>query len=114
MDLLVRPVVAVTEQQLLAAVAAELAGQNRLAWHHCAASWRCAGPGGLPDLIIAGPGGLVLAELKAEHGELSAGQDAWRWALDYAGRNGPRPFRLWRPADWDSGRIQSELALLAG
>jgi hypothetical protein len=111
-DLPVRPVVAVNEQQLLAAVVEQLAGQRQLVWHHCSASFRCAGPGGLPDLVIAGPGGLVFAELKSAAGELSAGQQAWQWALHTASSR--TPFRLWRPADWADGRIQSELALLSG
>jgi len=104
-----------TEQQLLAAVIAQLAAQHdRLMWHHCTAPFRCSGPGGLPDLIIAGPGGLILAELKSAAGELSAGQDAWRWALNMGYDANWAPFRLWRPADWAAGRIQSELALLSG
>jgi hypothetical protein len=106
-------VVAVTEQQLLAEVVAELAAQRKLMWHHCSASFRCSGPSGLPDLVIAGPGGLVLAELKSEFGELSAGQQAWQWALQF-GRPNADWYRLWRPADWYSGRIRSELALLSG
>lgn len=95
------------ERELMGAVIHELVRQDdRLVWHHCGAAFRCAGPAGMPDLVIAGPGGLILAELKSEYGELSAGQQAWQWAL------GDR-HRLWRPADWYSGRVQAEIVSLA-
>jgi hypothetical protein len=113
-DLPVRPVVAVTERQLQADVEGQLMQleDRGVVWHHCPDPRRCHGPRGLPDLVIAGPGGLVLAELKSADGELSAEQQAWQWALQ-RGR-GVTSHRLWRPADLSSGRIRSQLALLSG
>lgn len=48
---------------------------------------------GLPDLILARGGVVVLAELKAERGKLGPGQPEW---LDALGVHG----RLWRPSNW--------------
>lgn len=60
-----------------------------------------AGHPGFPDLVIAKPGHLVIAELKTERGQLGPGQAEW---LDALGEHG----RLWRPSDWDE--IQGVLA----
>lgn len=61
-----------------------LADSLGLLWHHCPDSRRCKGNPGFPDLLVAGPRGLVLAELKSEHGETSADQDLWLWTLRQA------------------------------
>lgn len=50
------------------------------------------GDPGLPDLILAKGGRVLLVELKAAEGRLTAEQTAW---LAAAGPNG----RVWRPAD---------------
>jgi hypothetical protein len=76
-----------------------------LLWHHCNDTRSCSGPKGLPDLIIIGPGGVLVPELKTENGDTSAEQDLWLWN---AGRYG----RVWRPADLDSGLIRTELERL--
>lgn len=52
-----------------------------------------AGDGGLPDLILAKDGRLLLVELKAEKGGFKPGQLDW---LRAAGDNG----YCWRPSDW--------------
>jgi hypothetical protein len=96
------------EAQLRAAVQKQLLklGDYGVVWHHCSHPWHCSGSSGLPDLIIAGPGGLVLAELKSATGELSAPQQAWQWALSHS-----TCFRsvVWRPADWNNGLVTAEL-----
>jgi len=51
------------------------------------------GHGGLPDLILARGGRVLLIELKSERGQPTDDQVAWLLA---AGDNG----RLWRPSDW--------------
>lgn len=62
-----------------------------------AAGWRTplSGDRGVPDLLLARRGRLILAELKSERGRLGSGQREW---LDALGEHG----RLWRPADWDA------------
>ena len=64
--------------------------------------WRTAyeGDPGLPDLVLARGGVVLLAELKSRTGRASRDQRLW---LDAAGGCG----RLWRPADWD--QVQEEL-----
>lgn len=68
-----------------------------------AAGWRTPiqGHAGLPDLILARDGVVLLAELKDSTGKPTLDQAAW---LAAAGPNG----RLWRPADWPA--ILAELA----
>lgn len=51
------------------------------------------GDSGLPDLILARAGLVLLAELKSATGKPTPEQSAW---LAAAGVNG----RLWRPSDW--------------
>lgn len=52
------------------------------------------GDSGLPDLIMARAGRVLLAELKSHTGRATPAQKAW---LAAAGENG----RLWGPAQWD-------------
>lgn len=57
--------------------------------------WRTPyeGDAGLPDLILARAGVVLLAELKSATGRPTADQLAW---LAAAGERG----QLWRPQDW--------------
>lgn len=57
------------------------------------AGWRTAAEGhpGLPDLVLARAGTVLLVELKSEKGKPTADQAAWLAASDG---------RLWRPSDW--------------
>lgn len=57
--------------------------------------WRTAyeGDSGLPDMILARAGRVLLVELKSTTGRPTVEQAAW---LAAAGSNG----YLWRPADW--------------
>lgn len=52
------------------------------------------GDAGLPDLILARDGVVILAELKTDTGRPTADQKAW---LGAAGQQG----RLWRPMHWE-------------
>ena len=63
------------------------------------------GAPGLPDLVMARGGRVLLAELKTDRGRVTPDQQAW---LDAAGEHG----RLWRPADWQT--IQNELGRKVG
>jgi hypothetical protein len=77
--------------------------------HYCGDARRCDGrPPGLPDLLLAGPGGLAFAELKAG-GTLDDGQRVWRDTLRRAGV----AWYLWQPADWFTGRIRAVIERLA-
>lgn len=57
---------------------------------------------GLPDLVLARDGQVLLVELKSGTGKPTADQDLW---LEAAGNHG----RLWRPSDWFDGTIQNTL-----
>lgn len=52
------------------------------------------GSPGLPDLILARRGVVLLIELKAQKGEFEPGQEDW---LTAAGIHG----HCWKPGDWD-------------
>lgn len=66
--------------------------------------WRTPikGDAGFPDLVLARAGQLVLVELKAQKGRVSAGQSHWLDALNP--RREGLPFgnevHVWRPSDW--------------
>jgi hypothetical protein len=67
-------------------------------------------PRGFPDLIITGKHGPILfAELKSGNGMTNLDQQRWSRAI----RRGGGHYRLWKPADWESGLIQRELRELA-
>ena len=90
-----------TEARFRSQVEAE-AQRLGLLWHACHDSRACRGPKGFPDLVIAGPGGLILAELKTQDGQTTAEQDLWLWTLDHAAM-------IWRPADLEDNVIESAL-----
>lgn len=60
----------------------------------------------MPDALIVGDGRLWLFELKKQSGRPTPGQ---RQILEYLGECGTYRAGLWRPSDWLSGRIDSEL-----
>ena len=63
---------------------------------------------GWPDLAIAGPGGLILRELKTDAGRLRPEQMDWISILTLGGAD----VAVWRPVDLTTGRIQNELKQL--
>jgi hypothetical protein len=87
----------------------ESAYQRRIIDAAAALSWRVAhfrpartahgwrtpleGHAGLPDLVLAKGGSVILVEVKSERGTLTTGQVAW---LDQLGDHG----RLWKPQSW--------------
>ena len=92
-----------TEAELLAAVL-ERCEQLGLAVLHIPDSRKLTHGKGWPDLFITGH--LVLAaELKDANGRLSREQIRWRYRLQAAGVL----FRVWRPADLESGAINFDL-----
>jgi hypothetical protein len=97
-----------TETELLEEVE-HLCRQFKLYWHHCGDSRRCQGQAGLPDLLILGPGGIILAELKDAWNDTSAAQEQWRGAIFHWMSESSVRWVLWRPADFDSRRIHEQL-----
>ena len=107
-----------TEDQLLAEVTA-LCDRLGLLWHHDPDSRRSKGTKGFPDLVIAGPHGIIFAELKSEDGDTSADQDRWLWTLGQIVDSLISEYQesrimcfVWRPADLASGLIKWELEAL--
>ena len=85
------------------------ADSRGLRWHACGRSQRCTGHPGLPDLIVAGCGGIAFFEAKTG-GQLEPGQLAWQNLLQTPGTSCLRvdPVDLW------NGVIDRELDRLAG
>lgn len=88
-----------------------------LSVHHCrpartAHGWRTPiqGDSGFPDLVIAGPQGVLFRELKGSRGRLAAHQQQWCDVLVAAGHD----WGMWRPRDLKSGRVEAELKQVAG
>lgn len=80
--------------------------------HDSRRSW---GPG-FPDLVLAGPRGILFREAKDEHNVLSRNQKLWGYRLAESGGN----WEVWRPRDLlprgggRPGVIQAQLTWLAG
>jgi hypothetical protein len=67
-------------------------------------------PGGFPDLVCVGPGGVLFRELKRQGKSPTPAQQQWLDALAAAGQDAG----VWRPEDLLSGRIGQELAAISG
>ena len=81
-----------------------------LVWHHCRDSRLCDGGSGLPDLIIAGPAGVIFAEVKpGTWSTVRPQQTTWKHMLLAAGAR----WVLWTEADVDSGKVRADLASIA-
>jgi hypothetical protein len=63
---------------------------------------------GFPDLVIAGPGGVVFAECKCADDTVSREQRAWGTALLGAGAT----WVVWEPIVLFTGQLETELAAL--
>ena len=74
--------------------------------------WRTAVQGngkGYPDLTIVGVTEVMWRELKDTKRKVEPEQQEWLDKLTAAGANAG----VWRPADWESGRIEDELRAIA-
>ena len=78
-------------------------------WAYFPSSVRVRGHRGLPDLLLAGPGGIAFAEIKTGSGALEPGQIAWRDTLLASGA----AWHLWWPAALYDGSVDRELRRLA-
>jgi hypothetical protein len=86
----------------------ELARTYRLQAFHCYDSRKSTGPG-FPDLCLAGPGGVVFAELKNDVLAPTPEQMTWLGTLVEGGAEA----YLWRPEQWLDQTIHAVLARLA-
>lgn len=71
--------------------------------------WRTPldGDPGWPDVVLARPGRLVIAELKSHGGVVEPDQQTWLTLLGTVG--GAVSVYVWRPADWIDGTIRRVL-----
>jgi hypothetical protein len=96
-----------TEDQLMEEIRA-LCSDLRLHVFHVRDSRRSWGPG-FPDLVIAGPGGILFREAKNARNSLSPEQRQWGSVLTRAGAD----WSTWRPRDLLDGTIGRQLARIA-
>lgn len=96
------------ERALLAALTVEC-DELGLLWHHDPDSRRGVGSPGFPDLVVAGPGGFMIAELKSGNGRMSREQIRWRACLQH----GFRGYALLRPEHHERGDTTRLLLQLA-
>jgi hypothetical protein len=92
----------VSEADLLQAVR-DLCGYMGLSVYHTHDSRRSEP--GFPDIVAAGPGGLLLRELKADKGKVSPEQHRWLSVLRSAGADAG----VWRPEQLRDGTVEREL-----
>lgn len=85
-----------------------LARRRHLLVHHCHDS-RAAIGRGFPDLVLAGAGGLIFAELKANGGTLTPDQRHWGHVLEKGGGR----FEVWRPRDLPGGAVEEALSSIS-
>jgi hypothetical protein len=86
----------------------ELARLHKLQAFHCYDSRKSTGVG-FPDLCLAGPGGVVFAELKNDVLAPTPEQMTWLGTLVEGGAEA----YLWRPEQWLDQTIHAVLARLA-
>jgi len=96
-----------SEKQLQAAVE-QMCRLLQLRHYH---SWTSIHSGrGFPDLVIAGPSGVLWRELKRQKEHPTPPQQAWLDTLHAAGQDAG----IWRPSDLTDGRVLNELRALKG
>lgn len=95
-----------TENDLLKTVIAKCDEHGLYYYHN--SSWKTGRKAGWPDIVIIGHG-MLYRELKSETGPVKTAQADTGRRIAAAGGN----WGIWRPADLDSGRIDSELRELA-
>lgn len=96
------------EGEALSRVADLCAGFATVSLHHCHDGRRCKGPG-LPDLIIAGPNGLLWREFKTRNDHVRPEQIAWLWTLKASGQDAD----IWTEAELMNGTAAREIAAVS-
>ena len=96
-----------SETELMEEIRGQCSELGLLAYHDHD-SRRSWGPG-FPDLVVAGPRGVIFRECKDMRNSLSPDQRKWRNVLEAGGAN----WELWRPAHLAEGVIARELAAIA-
>jgi hypothetical protein len=95
-----------TERELQDEVRGAVADLGGLYYH----TWNSThSPSGFPDCVIIVRSRILFRELKREGQDPTPKQREWLAALTAAGADAG----VWRPADWYSGRITSELVRTA-
>lgn len=84
-----------------------LASRRSVAWFHSYDARRDRQKG-FPDVVLVGWGGVLFRELKGELTTVSAEQKEWGRKLQAAGAD----WAIWRPEDYQSGRIDREVAAI--
>jgi hypothetical protein len=97
-----------TEAALENSVRRILADLPSVLWYHTRDSR--GSNAGFPDLVCAGPRGVLYRELKREGKRPTIAQEAWLSALRGAGQDAG----VWQPSSLLSGTIARELSALAG
>lgn len=105
-----------TEGQLQASIL-DLCRTLHLLCHHCrparlgSGKWATpiSGHAGFTDLVIAGVGGVVFAELKNDVHQPTPEQMTWMGTLEEGGAS----VFLWRPKQWFDKSIEATLRSLA-
>jgi hypothetical protein len=83
-----------------------LMARPRLSWIHAN---RAQGTGGFPDLVIAGPRGVIFREVKpTRFDHLRPHQTTWRYRLVASGAD----FAVWSQEGLDDGSIERQLDAL--
>lgn len=97
-----------SEAELMELIRNECIERNLIAFH-CPDSRRSRlWTPGFPDLVIAGPRGVLFRECKDMHHTPTPDQRLWGLVL----RDGEADWGLWRPDQWVDGTISAELAAL--
>ena len=96
-----------THDELVARIGA-LADQSGVLWCYLPDSTRLRGHRGAPDMLLAGPRGVIHAEVKTGTA-LEADQAAWREMLTVAGAACP----VWQPVHLWDGTVNRAIAGIA-
>lgn len=85
---------------------AEWAERYGVLVHHCGDSRRCTGARGLPDVILAGPRGVLFVELKSSNHGMTTEQRNWHWMLKAGGAQ----VATWLPSHFRNGNAEAQIA----
>lgn len=93
-----------THAELMRAIKAEIDRLGLKVHGNCHNAWGA----GFPDLVIAGPGGVLYREVKTERGRVEDKQWEWCHSLVKDGHD----WQVWRPHQWPDV-IKGQLERLA-